>query len=173
VTRQPCSGFRSSAARHWPSLNRGTIFAIFFRNIAARSCIVSSRSMRPAIRKPTGTAAYLVIRMVTCSACFTISRLRFIARRLRDSITTKEGESRTFYQPQETIDALAQLGFDTDDTKGNFSIDVAIEGPPDFNSIANFILRALHDGYGACGNMTLKFDAPFAPRTPSTCIPVR
>jgi hypothetical protein len=38
--------------------------------------------------------------------------------------------------------------------------------------MAEFILRALHDGYGARGNMTLKFDAPFAPRTPSTCIPV-
>jgi hypothetical protein len=44
--------------------------------------------------------------------------------------------------------------------------------PPDFNAAVDFILRALHDGYGARGDVALKFNAPFAPKTPSTCVPV-
>jgi len=84
----------------------------------------------------------------------------------------REGAPRTFYQPSQTIDALARLGFDTDDSKGNFNIDFGVDAPPDFNAIADFVLEALHDGYGARGNMTLKFNTPFARRTPSTCVPV-
>ena len=64
------------------------------------------------------------------------------------------------------------MGFDTDNSKGNFKIDLPVADPPDFNAAADFILRALHDGYGARGDMALKFNAPFAPKTPSTCVPV-
>lgn len=77
-----------------------------------------------------------------------------------------------FHQSPATIAALAQMGFDTDDSKGNFKIDLPVADPPDFNAAADFILRALHDGYGARGDMALKFNAPFAPKTPSTCVPV-
>jgi hypothetical protein len=34
------------------------------------------------------------------------------------------------------------------------------------------MLKALHDGYGARADMTLRFNAPFAPHTSSQCIPV-
>jgi hypothetical protein len=84
----------------------------------------------------------------------------------------KEGAPRTFRQPPETIAALARMGFDTDDSKGNFNIDLTVADPPDFNAAADFILRALHDGYGARGEMNLRFNAPFAPKAPSTCVPV-
>ena len=84
----------------------------------------------------------------------------------------KENAPRTFRQPQQTIDALARLGFDTDDSEGNFRIDFVIGVQPNFNAIADFMLRALHDGYGARGQMSLKFDAPFALRAPSTCVPI-
>lgn len=84
----------------------------------------------------------------------------------------KENAPRIFRQPQRTIDALARLGFNTDDSEGNFQIDFAIGSAPDFNAIADFLLRALHDGYGARGQMNLKFSAPFAPRVMSTCVPV-
>jgi hypothetical protein len=84
----------------------------------------------------------------------------------------KEGAPRTFHQPRQAIEALARLGFDTEDSKGNFHIDLPVAKPPDFNAAADFILRALHDGYGARGDMRLQFSAPFAPKMPSTCIPV-
>lgn len=85
---------------------------------------------------------------------------------------TKEGAVRTAYQPPATIRAFAQLGFDTDDAKGNFNVDRDVGKPADFNAIADFILRALHDGYGARADMRLQFRAPFAPFTPTSCIPV-
>jgi hypothetical protein len=84
----------------------------------------------------------------------------------------KQGAPRTFHQPRRTIEGLARLGFDTDDSKGNFSIELPVARPPDFNAAADFILRALHDGYEARGDMQLRFNAPFAPKTPSTCVPV-
>jgi hypothetical protein len=84
----------------------------------------------------------------------------------------KESVPRTFYQPPETIVALARLGFDTNDSVGNFKIDREVGSPPDFNAMADFILRALHDGYGAHAEMKLRFNAPFAPGIPSACVPV-
>lgn len=86
--------------------------------------------------------------------------------------STKENEVRTIRQPPATVAALAKLGFDTDDSAGNFKIDRDVGERPDFNALADFILHALHDGYGARHDMTLKFNAPFAPQTPTSCLPV-
>lgn len=74
----------------------------------------------------------------------------------------KKGEPRTFHQPVATVAALARMGFDTDDSKGNFKIDLPFAEGVDFNTTADFMLRALHDGYGARADMRLKFNAPFA-----------
>jgi hypothetical protein len=84
----------------------------------------------------------------------------------------KADAPRTFRQPAATVAALERLGFDTDDSQGNFKVDRTLSDPPDFNAAADFILRALHDGYGARGEMTLKFNAPFAPNIPTSCIPI-
>jgi hypothetical protein len=84
----------------------------------------------------------------------------------------KAGAPRTFHQPAKAVAALERLGFDTDDSQGNFKIDRELGSPPDFNAAADFMLRALHDGYDARGDMRLKFNAPFARGTPTTCIPV-
>jgi hypothetical protein len=83
----------------------------------------------------------------------------------------KSGEPR-FHQPPQTIATLAQLGFSTDDSAGNFRTDFDLTALPDFNAMADFILRTLFDGYGARPETNLKFNVPFAPRMPSTCIPV-
>jgi hypothetical protein len=85
---------------------------------------------------------------------------------------TKKGGVRTFRQPPATVAALANLGFDTDDSTGNFKIDRETGERPDFNALADFILHALHDGYGARHDVVLKFNAPFAPKTPTSCVPV-
>ena len=85
---------------------------------------------------------------------------------------TRKGQARTVRQPPATIAALANLGFETDDSAGNFKIDRDVGAPPDFNALADFILRALHDGYGARHDITLSFNAPFAPETPTSCLAV-
>jgi len=84
----------------------------------------------------------------------------------------KPDTPRKFHQSPQTLAALERLGFDMDDSKGNFSRDLVVPDPPDFNAAADFILRALHDGYGARYDTRLQFNVPFAPRMPSTCVPV-
>lgn len=86
--------------------------------------------------------------------------------------TTKPGRERTTYQTPRTIAALARLGFDTDDSAGNFRIDRPADTPADFASLADLMLRALHDGYGARSDTKLTFNAPFAPNCPAVCVPI-
>jgi len=50
-----------------------------------------------------------------------------------------------------------------DDSKGNFKTDMSVADPPNFNAIADFMLRALHDGYGARRH---EFGIQCAVRTP-------
>ncbi len=82
------------------------------------------------------------------------------------------GAPRTFHHPGRAIAALGRLGFSTDDSAGNFNIDLDVSDPPNFNPLADFMLKALHDAYGARADMKLQFNAPFAPRATSKCIPV-
>jgi len=79
---------------------------------------------------------------------------------------------RTYRLLAAAIAALGRLGFSTDDSAGNFRIWFDVANPPDFNTIADFMLKSLHDGYGARADMKLHFNAPFAPHTSSQCIPV-
>jgi hypothetical protein len=70
--------------------------------------------------------------------------------------------------------AIAALGrrFSTDDSAGNFEIWFDVTDSPDFNRIADFPLKALHDGCGVRAGVTLEFDAPLAPHASSQCTPV-
>ena len=82
------------------------------------------------------------------------------------------GAPRTFRLGPDAIAALGRLGFSTDDSQGNFRSEFDVGKSPDFNAIADFILAALHDGYGARADANLRFNAPFAPRESSSCKPV-
>jgi hypothetical protein len=84
----------------------------------------------------------------------------------------KPGMPRTLRLAPDAIAALARLGFSTDDSKGNFRVDFDVSNPPDFSALADFILKSLHDGYGARATTNLKFNAPFAPRPTTSCLPV-
>ena len=84
----------------------------------------------------------------------------------------KPGVPRTFYLAPDAIASLGRLGFSTDDSAGNFRYQTRIGRSPDLNAIADLILTALHDGYGARAQSQLSFNAPFAPRATSKCIPV-
>ena len=81
-------------------------------------------------------------------------------------------EPRSYWLPPEAVAALGGLGFSTDNSSGNFRIWIDMTEPPDLNAIADFMLRALHDGYGARADRELRFNAPLAPDTTSKCIPV-
>jgi hypothetical protein len=81
-------------------------------------------------------------------------------------------EPRTMYLPPGAIAALAHLGFSTDDSKGNFRIDLDLANPPDFNAIATLILRALYDAFGARAQTKLDFHAPYAEQAGPKCTPV-
>jgi hypothetical protein len=85
---------------------------------------------------------------------------------------TKPGEPRTFRLQPEALAALARLGFSSDDTAGNFQREFDVAGVPDFKAIADFMLTALHDGYGARAETRLRFNAPFARGTRSKCVPL-
>ena len=67
---------------------------------------------------------------------------------------------------------LFRSGFSTNGSAGNFRYQTAIGQPPDLNAIADLILTALHDGYGARAQSELSFNAPFAPRATTKCVPV-
>ncbi len=62
---------------------------------------------------------------------------------------TKPGETRTAFLRANKRAALARLGFSTDDSAGNFSQDIDLPKRPDFDAIADLILKALYEGYDA------------------------
>jgi hypothetical protein len=84
---------------------------------------------------------------------------------------TKPGQRRTVRLAADAIAALARLGFSTDDSQGNFRIDLDAD-PPDFRAIGELILKALHDAYGARAESKLLLIAPYAPRGAPKCVPV-
>lgn len=83
-----------------------------------------------------------------------------------DSVAT---QPRTRWLSKGAVAALGRLGFSTDDTADNFRIGFDVADPPDFNGIADFILKALHDGFSARANDALEFNAPLAPHATAKC----
>jgi T3SS (YopN, CesT) and YbjN peptide-binding chaperone 3 len=103
---------------------------------------------------------------------FTTQRTRILCEASSGYYYNKAGTPRTFYLPPGAIAALGRLGFSTDDSAGNFRYNADIGQSSDLNALADLILTALHDGYGARAQSRLTFNAPFAPRATSKCIPV-
>jgi hypothetical protein len=101
---------------------------------------------------------------------FAASRTKLLCEASSGYYYNRSGAPRTFYLSTEAIAALRRLGFSTDDSAGNFRYEAGIGSPPDLNAIADLILTALHDGYGARADSRLSFNAPFAPRASSKCI---
>lgn len=82
------------------------------------------------------------------------------------------GQPRTMYLPAQAIAALARLGFSTDGSDSNFKLDLDVPDPPDFGAVADLMLKALHDGFGARAESRLRFHAPYARRRSLKCVPV-
>ena len=104
--------------------------------------------------------------------CVFDTRTRMLCESSSGYYDSKPDEPRAYRLPARSIAALGRLGFSTDDSAGNFQIWLDVSEPPDLNRIADFTLKALHDGYGARAGGKLEFNAPLAPRTSSQCMPV-
>jgi hypothetical protein len=73
--------------------------------------------------------------------------------------------------------ALAQLGFSTDGSHGNFQQQMQFSpGGPEPYALASLMLRALYEGYGARKEMPIEVVAPFALRygflPQERCVPI-
>jgi len=75
----------------------------------------------------------------------------------------KAGEPRQFRVSPEGIAVLARLGFSTDDSEGNYQRLIPLDGGGDFSAIADVILTALYEAYGARIDSRLEWEAPLAP----------
>jgi hypothetical protein len=63
----------------------------------------------------------------------------------------------------QALAALARLGFATDDSEGNYRRMIDLAGSDDFTFIADLLLSALYQGYGAGLDSRLIWEAPLAP----------
>ena len=75
--------------------------------------------------------------------------------------------------PETALGALARLGFATDNTDRNHSLELAYRGPDDFNKVAVLLLTALYQAYGARLGRPLTLNAPLAriDLRQSRCVP--
>ena len=58
--------------------------------------------------------------------------------------------------------SLLRLGFSMDGSRGNFQQYLYFPSDPEFNAIANLLLTALYEGYGARRSTVIGVTAPFA-----------
>ena len=88
----------------------------------------------------------------------------------------KEGEPRTVFLSAEDKGKLARLGFSLDDSKGNFPQKMDVRAVGAFGRVADVVLGALYDVYGARLNTPIEAKSPFLPALgalkPSSCPPV-
>jgi hypothetical protein len=168
-----------TAALLMPAVARAEDAAMTFRELLIQyRCPVVDRLQR--IYEAAGPAddqdRFLIIdfpdRPQDYVQCVFDSRTRMLCEASSGFFYDPPDRPRTYRLPADAIAALGRLGFSADDSAGNFQIWFDVADPPDFNAIADFMLKALHDGYGARADMKLDFNAPFAPHTTSKCIPV-
>ena len=85
---------------------------------------------------------------------------------------TKPGEPRIVIHTPRTIQALAELGFDTTVAEGNFKLETDARTDQDIKSLVTLMLTALYQGFGVRDGMRLKIDAPLAKGHTSRCHPL-
>jgi T3SS (YopN, CesT) and YbjN peptide-binding chaperone 3 len=76
----------------------------------------------------------------------------------------RPGEPRRFRLAPEAVAALGRLGFSTDDAQGNYRRELELGRPPNLVAVADLMLSALYEGYGARLDTRLKLTAPMVPR---------
>jgi hypothetical protein len=76
----------------------------------------------------------------------------------------KPDERRTVSLSTEDKDKLARLGFSLDDSKGNFPQMIDVRAVGAFGEVADVMLGALYDVYGARLNTPIEAASPFLPK---------
>ena len=88
----------------------------------------------------------------------------------------KADEPRTVFLSAEDKGKLARLGFSLDDSEGNFPQKMDVRAVGAFGRVADVILGALYDVYGARPNTPIEAVSPFLPAhgvlKPLSCPPV-
>jgi hypothetical protein len=89
---------------------------------------------------------------------------------------TKPGKPRSSWRvPPDRLAALAQLGFSTDDSAGNYQLMLDLRAGADIGAIADLILTAIYQGYGARIGTPMSWNAPLIPRDDDSegrCTPI-
>ncbi len=88
----------------------------------------------------------------------------------------KPDEPRTVFLSAEDKGKLARLGFSLDDSQGNFQQMMDVRAIGAFGAVADVMLGALYDVYGARLNTRIEASSPFLPKGAalkrSSCPPV-
>lgn len=87
-----------------------------------------------------------------------------------------ENAPRTIFLPAEDKAKLARLGFSLDDSKGNFQQMIDVRAFGALGDVADVMLGALYDVYGARLSTPIEASSPFLPKggklEPLSCPPV-
>lgn len=86
----------------------------------------------------------------------------------------KIAQNSSFQLSQEALATLAELGFDTGSTTGNYRQEITYTSVKDFDRIATMLLSALYSAYGGRLDKKVTITAPLARVNPrySLCHPV-
>ena len=85
------------------------------------------------------------------------------AKRSQDFTNPRLASPGDFASGRRGVAALARLGFSTDDSEGNYQRLIPLDGSDDFAGVADVILTALYEAYGARMDSKLEWQAPLAP----------
>jgi hypothetical protein len=70
------------------------------------------------------------------------------------------GEPRDAFVSSPTREALGRLGFSTDDSKGNFAVEIDIAGAASYGAVADLVLEALYLGYETRAHSIIEVHSP-------------
>ena len=126
-----------------------------------------------------GTNRYFVLslkhRMQSYVQCiFLDGDQRMLCEAASGYYATPAVQDRAYRLPPHRVATLARLGFDTDDSQGNFQKMIEFDGAPDLAAVADLILSTLYEVYDARVGSNLKWHSPLADFDPreSDCIPI-
>lgn len=112
-------------------------------------------------------------RYVQCM--FTDQKISFLCEASSGYYGPAKGEPGHLELPKYARAELADLGFETEATEGNYQLETELSVAGRFEEIASLMLAALYHGYGAWPGAALMIYAPLAPELPpgsSQCVPV-
>jgi hypothetical protein len=150
--------------------------------VAMHRCEVVSRlqrihaAPRPKKSEHDSDGRYLIVaskfdasKFIQC--IFLDERRRMLCEAASGFFAKKNMRSEVYHLSPGQLGALARLGFSTDASAGNYTIQFPLGEPPNFKAAAELMLRTLYLGYGIKSETPLEWSAPFARRRSLDCTP--